>query len=49
VRLLQPGEADRSHPVVYEAKLVGKTRTGRQLFRLNRAVPHLREQESSAA
>jgi hypothetical protein len=49
VRLLQAGETDRSHPVVYEAELVGKTKSGLHQFRLNRAVPRLREQESSAA
>jgi hypothetical protein len=49
VRLLQPREADRSHPVVYEAEFVGKTKSGLHQFRLNVAVPRLREEESSAA
>jgi hypothetical protein len=49
VRLLQPGESDRSHPVAYEAELVGKTKSGLQQFRLNMVVPRLREEESSAA
>ena len=39
VRLLQEGESDRSHPVVYEAELVGKTESGLQQFRLNAVVP----------
>jgi len=42
VRLLQPGEADRSHPVVYEAELVGKTKSGLHQFRLSVVIPHLR-------
>jgi hypothetical protein len=49
VRLLQPGEADRSHPVAYEAELIGKTKSGLQQFRLNVVVPRMRETESSAA
>jgi hypothetical protein len=49
VRLLQPGEADRSHPVVYEAEFVGKTKSGLHQFRLNVVIPRLREAESSAA
>jgi hypothetical protein len=39
VRLRQEGESDRSHPVVYEAELVGKTKGGLQQFRLNAVVP----------
>jgi len=39
VRLLQEGESDRSHPVVYEAESVGKTKTGLQQFRLTTVVP----------
>src|SRR5580704_15284835 len=46
VRLLQPGEADRAHPVVYEAELVGKTKSGLHQFRLSVVIPHLREAES---
>ena len=49
VRLLQPREADRTHPVVYEAEFVGKTESGLHQFRLNVAIPRLREAESSAA
>lgn len=49
VRLLQPGEADRSHPVVYEAEFVGRTKIGLHQFRLNVAIPRLREAERSAA
>jgi hypothetical protein len=49
VRLLQPGEADRSNPVVYEAEFVGKTKSGLHQFRLNVVIPCLREAESSAA
>jgi hypothetical protein len=49
VRLLQPGESDRSHPVVFEAELVGETKEGMHRFRLNKAVPRMREQASSAA
>jgi hypothetical protein len=39
VRLLQEGDSDRSHPVVYEAELVGKTESGLQQFRLNPVAP----------
>jgi len=39
VRLLQDGESDRSHPVVYEAEWIGKTKSGFQQFRLNPVVP----------
>jgi hypothetical protein len=49
VRLLRPGESDRSHPVAFEAELVGKTKNGLHQFRLNRAAPRLRERASSAA
>ena len=49
VRLLQPGEADRSHPVVYEAEFVRKTKSGLYQFRLNVVIPRLREAESSVA
>jgi hypothetical protein len=49
VRLLQPGEADRSHPVVYEAEFVGRTKSGLHQFRLNVVTPRLREAERSAA
>jgi hypothetical protein len=49
VRLLQPGEADRSHPVVYEAEYVGKTKSGLHQFRLNVVIPRLRDAESSTA
>ena len=49
VRLLQPSEADRSHPVVYEAELVGRTETGLKQFRLNAVAPRLPEVESPVA
>lgn len=39
VRLVQEEDSDRSHPVVYEAEWVGKTKAGRQQFRLNAVVP----------
>lgn len=49
VRLLQAGEADRSHAVVYEAARVGQTESGLHQFRLGRVVPRQREMERSAA
>jgi hypothetical protein len=49
VRLLQFDESDRSHPVVYEAKWVRRTKSGLHQFRLNTVVPRRREQETSAA
>jgi hypothetical protein len=48
VRLLQTGEAERSHAVVYEASRVGQTESGLQQFRLDRMVPRQRDGESSA-
>jgi hypothetical protein len=39
VRLLEEAESDRSLPVVYEAEFVGKTKSGRQQFRLNAVIP----------
>ncbi|MGB8473859.1 MAG: hypothetical protein WCE61_07235 [Candidatus Acidiferrum sp.] len=47
VRLLQSGEAGRSHPVVYEAELVGRAANGLLRFRLTAAAPRLREAENS--
>jgi hypothetical protein len=49
VRLLQAGEGDRAHPVVYEAELVGRTQSGLRQFRLNTVAPRVREQESTMA
>ena len=49
VRLLQTEEANRSHPVVYEAELVGRTKSGLHQFRLNVVVPRVREEEIPAA
>lgn len=49
VRLLQPGESERSHPVVYEAEHLGKTGSGLHQFRLSAVVPRPRERESSVA
>jgi hypothetical protein len=39
VRLLQEGEGGRSHPLVYEAELMGKTESGLQQFRLAPVAP----------
>jgi hypothetical protein len=39
VRLMQAAEAGPSHPVVYEAELVGETESGLQKFRLNPVAP----------
>ncbi|MGB6595551.1 MAG: hypothetical protein WCA94_11725 [Candidatus Acidiferrum sp.] len=49
VRLLQTSEADRSHPVVYEAELIGRTETGLKQFRLSAVTPRLQEVESPVA
>jgi hypothetical protein len=49
VRPLEFDESDRSHPVVYEAKWVGRTKNGLHQFRLNTVIPRRREQESSSA
>ena len=47
VRLLQDGDSDRSHPVVYEAEWVGETTSGLQQFRLNTVGSLLRQQKTS--
>lgn len=49
VRLLQQDHSDRSLPVVYDAELVGKTKSGLQQFRLKMAVPRLKEEPNFAA
>jgi hypothetical protein len=49
VRLLQEGDAGRSHAVAYEAAQVGQTESGLHQFRLDRVVPRQREEESSVA
>lgn len=49
VRLLQTGEADRSHPVVYEAEAVGRTQSGLHQFRLHSVSPQVKERESAYA
>lgn len=49
VRLLQQGLAERSHPVVYEAQLVGRTLSGRNEFVLHPLAPKPRERESVLA
>jgi hypothetical protein len=49
VRLLQTGEADRSHPVVYGAEVVGRTECGLHQFRLHAVTPRVKELESSVA
>jgi hypothetical protein len=49
VRLLQGGNPDRSQPVAYKAEGMGRTKTGKYQFRLNRVTPRRRDQESSAA
>jgi hypothetical protein len=49
VKLLQPQDGDRAHPVVYEAELIGKTKSGMHQFRLNVVNPRLKEEEFSAA
>lgn len=49
VRLLQTGEGDRSCPVVFEAKAVGRTQSGLHQFRLNTVTPRMKELESSFA
>jgi hypothetical protein len=48
VRLLQAGEADRSHAAAYEAARVGQTDNGLHQFRLDRVVPRQREEKSWA-
>jgi hypothetical protein len=45
VRLLDPEQEDRAHPVVYEAEWEGETSHGTSQFRLNAMVPRLQGQE----
>jgi hypothetical protein len=49
IRLLQAGDSHRSLPLVYEAELIGKTKSGLHQFRLNAVAPRLSEKKSSAA
>ncbi len=49
VRLLETGAADPSHPVVYEAELLGSTESGLLQFRLSTIVPRAKESECSVA
>lgn len=49
VRLLRTDEGERSHPVVYEAEWLGKSRTGLNQFRLNAIIPAQRVQELTTA
>ena len=49
VRLLQSAEADRCHPVVYRAELVGRTNGGLGQFRLHAIAPQLKEAKSTLA
>lgn len=46
VRLLEADTADRSHPIVYEAQLMGRTPSGQRQFRLTTVVPRAKELES---
>jgi len=47
VRLLETHKAGRSHPIVYQAQLMGKTPSGHPQFRLTTVVPRVKEVESS--
>ena len=49
VRLLQSAESDPSHPVVYQAELVGTTDSGLAQFRLHTVSPRLKKVGSSIA
>jgi hypothetical protein len=49
VRLLQFDESGRSHPVVFEAEWIRRTKRGLHQFRLNTVVPRRREPENPAA
>ena len=47
VRLLETDKAARSHPIVYQAQLMGRTPGGHRQFRLTTVVPCVKEVESS--
>jgi hypothetical protein len=47
IRHVHAGESGRSHPMVYEAEMVGKTQSGLRQFRLNARIPRLTEQAIS--
>jgi len=49
VRLLDPEQNDRSHPVVYQAKWLGEAPDRSNQFQLNALVPQLRAAETSVA
>ena len=42
VRLLEPGQSEPAHPVVYEAERVGNALNGGSQFRLSTILPRLR-------
>jgi hypothetical protein len=48
VRLLEADKADRSHPTVYEAQLMGRTPSGHRQFRLTTVAPRVNELKSAA-
>ncbi|HKV23741.1 MAG TPA: hypothetical protein VJN93_04050 [Candidatus Acidoferrum sp.] len=45
VRLLDSGERERSHPIVYKARLIGKTESGLRQFLLHASSPRAGERE----
>jgi hypothetical protein len=47
VRLLQFDESGRSHPVVFEAEWIRRTKSGLHQFRLTTVVPRRREPETA--
>jgi hypothetical protein len=49
VRLLEPGDGERTHPVVYEAQLISNALNGQYQFLLNKVAPRLREEATSLA
>jgi len=49
VRLLQPGEQDRSCPVVYRAEFLEKTSGGTHRFQLIPVLPWLKESSDTPA
>jgi len=46
VRPLETDKAGRSHAIVYQAQLMGKTPSGHPQFRLTAVVPRMKEVES---
>lgn len=49
VRLLQPGQSEKNHPVAYEVESAGELQSGLRQFRLKMVTPRMSAAEPPAA